>query len=323
MKVKVSQLKPNPYRRMNHYPIDREKVEALKNSISETEFWDNILARQTSDGFEIAYGHHRLFALQELGIKEVEIPVKNLSDSRMLQIMANENHDDWHSSPAVINETVAAAKEYLDGELARCESWELLNKNIKQLFESKERFSQIKNSDNGVGQTTILKFLGKNWKQWQIQEALEIIREDSKVSRTAYEKFPTQTQAQAFKSAVKTFNVPKTVQKKIAKTIIKEGIGKRDIPARVATLSKPIREIEHGKLPPLKPPPDLNDALFGTIGFMQSLINNIQAIQKKAGVENVLQYANDEIKSKYIKTGKEVQNKIASSIGIDQKLIKN
>src|SRR5574343_646837 len=144
---------------MNHYPIDREKVEALKNSIQETEFWGNILARPAGNDFEIAYGHHRLFALQELGEKEVEIQVRKLSDSRMLQIMANENHDNWHSSPAVINETVAAAKEYLDGELARCESWERVNTFIKSLFESPESFTKTKQT--GVGQTTILKFLEK------------------------------------------------------------------------------------------------------------------------------------------------------------------
>ena len=45
MKVFVDSLLPNPYRNIEKYPIDREKVEALKISIGETSFWDNILAR--------------------------------------------------------------------------------------------------------------------------------------------------------------------------------------------------------------------------------------------------------------------------------------
>ena len=119
MKIQVDQLRPNPYRRMEKYPINREKVESLKISITETDFWDNILVRRVKGGFEIAYGHHRLIALQELGIKEVELPVKELDNGLMIKIMANENLTEWHSNPAVINETVHAARDYLNSELAK------------------------------------------------------------------------------------------------------------------------------------------------------------------------------------------------------------
>lgn len=37
-------------------------------------------------------------------------------------------------------------------------------------IENGQAFAKLK--DNGVGQTTLLKFLGGNWKQWRIQEAL-------------------------------------------------------------------------------------------------------------------------------------------------------
>lgn len=43
---------------------------------------------------ELAYGHHRLIALQELGIEAVDIPVKELDDAIMLQVMVNENTTD-------------------------------------------------------------------------------------------------------------------------------------------------------------------------------------------------------------------------------------
>jgi len=48
MKIQVNKIKPNPYRRMESYPIDKEKVESLKTSIKETSFWDNILVREIS-----------------------------------------------------------------------------------------------------------------------------------------------------------------------------------------------------------------------------------------------------------------------------------
>jgi len=114
MKVLVENLVENPFRKLEKYPIDPYKVEALKISIGETTFWDNILTRERNGKYQIAYGHHRLIALRELKIKEVDIPVKDISDADMIRIMANENMDDWNLSPAIINETVAVAKEYLD-----------------------------------------------------------------------------------------------------------------------------------------------------------------------------------------------------------------
>ena len=92
----------------------------------------------------------------------------------MIKIMANENLEDWKASPAVYTETVMVAKEYLDGELAKCEGWESLNKNIKTLFARSDGFINAKRQ--GVGQTTLLKFLGKNWKQWVIQDALNTLK---------------------------------------------------------------------------------------------------------------------------------------------------
>ncbi len=63
-----------------------------------------------------------------------------------------------------INETVFAAKEFLDGELAGKE-WEDSLKYMRVLFDSKHAYQQAKNKKTGVGEPTILKFLGGNWKQ--------------------------------------------------------------------------------------------------------------------------------------------------------------
>jgi hypothetical protein len=39
--VRIKNLKPNPFRRTTEYPIQRKKVDALKESIESTEFWGN------------------------------------------------------------------------------------------------------------------------------------------------------------------------------------------------------------------------------------------------------------------------------------------
>jgi hypothetical protein len=239
MLVQVSKIDSNPYRRIDKYPINREKVEALKCSINQTGFWDNILLRQNGERFQLAYGHHRLTAIKELGIESVDVPVKVLDDATMLRVMANENMDEWKASPAVINETVLAAKEFIDAELAKYETWEEArsDKNIRALFNSQEDWATPKG--RGAGRDTILAFLGGNWKQWMIQEALETIKSDKegKVDRRAAETLQSIKSAQSFKAAVKEYDIPYEDQKEIAEKIVADG---RDSKREVA---KAVQEI--------------------------------------------------------------------------------
>ena len=229
MKINLSQLEANPFRKISKYPIDREKVKQLKTSIEETTFWDNILARPhpTKKGIlQMAYGHHRWIALKELKVKTVDIPVRSLDDAAMIRIMASENLDTWRASPAVVNETVLTTKEFLDAELKKCDSWDRVNKSIKTMFKSNSEYQNCRK--NGVGQTTILKFLGKSWKQSEIQFALEILKDDS-VDREAVESFKNRYQATEFRVAVKEAKIPVRSQKEVAKKIKSKVNGGRAI----------------------------------------------------------------------------------------------
>ena len=227
MKVKVKDLVPNPYRNMEKYPIDPYKVEALKNSIGELEFWDNLLAREKDGKYEIAYGHHRLIALQELGIEEVEIPVRKLDDSTMIQIMANENMDQWKLLPSIVLQTVEIARDFLNAELRKYESWEECPRSLINLLslDGRHTFEDLKSK--GVGQTTLLKFLGRNWVQSRIQFALETLDAED-VSRKAIETFKIVSTAREFKKAIKevakeeSIPISKKKQEEVA-----EGVQKR------------------------------------------------------------------------------------------------
>jgi ParB-like chromosome segregation protein Spo0J len=188
MQIEVEQIVPNPFRDLVRYPLQDARVTALMDSIDQTEFWDNILLRvkpgETSI-YELAYGHHRLAALKRLGVKTIDVPVKVLDDATMLKIMGTENHENWSLTPGLVNETVKAAKDFIEAELAKFDTWEEFqggsNKFIRPLVPEKGTFQLIKK--NGAGQTTILKFLGNNWKQWQVQEALKIVRADEVAQR--------------------------------------------------------------------------------------------------------------------------------------------
>jgi len=219
MIVQVKDIRPNPYRRIDKYPIDRAKVDALKSSISDTGFWDNILARD-NNGIEIAYGHHRLQAIKELGITEVDIPVKNIDDATMIKIMANENMDDWKTDTSIIVETVSVAKDYLDGLLLN--DWESLPNVRERVFESKEMFNQLKN--NGVGTTIILRFLGSGWKKHHIETALSILNKEKQnlIDREAVESFKTEHHAKVFTEQMVQKKVPVEKQKEYVQQIIKD-----------------------------------------------------------------------------------------------------
>ena len=67
MAVAVKDLLPNPYRKIERYQLQPERLNALVRSIKDTSFWDNILARPNPDGsetYQIAYGHHRVEAVK-------------------------------------------------------------------------------------------------------------------------------------------------------------------------------------------------------------------------------------------------------------------
>ena len=117
MKVKVKDVSPNPYRNIEHYPLNKDKIIALTQSIEKTGFWDNLVAREVNGKIEIAYGHHRIEALrlaEGFGYDfEFELPIKEIDNGTMIQIMANENMQEWSHSIGVIDETVKVAKEYL------------------------------------------------------------------------------------------------------------------------------------------------------------------------------------------------------------------
>lgn len=248
MKIGVRDVEANPYRKISTYPIDAAKVEALKTSIRETDFWDNVLVRRkpgAAGKYELAYGHHRLTALRELGIKEIDIPVKDLDDATMLRIMAGENMDIYKSDPKVINETVQVAKEFIDAELAKYETWgELakkagvftsllcsMSKESKGQYPPKWYFNQAK--AQGAGRNIICSFLGGNWKEHMVRNALLFLHDDT-IDRKAIEKFPTMEQAKDFRKALKRYEIPIEEQSAVADAIIQEKqSSKREIPNAV------------------------------------------------------------------------------------------
>lgn len=212
MKVQIKHLEPNPYRDMENYPISEEKVQRLADSINQTGFWDNILARKSNGKIQIAYGHHRLIALRKVmkPNDEVDIPVKGLDDATMIKVMANENMEDWKTSPSVIDETVRVTKRFLEDH----------PEELKRLVPMGSNLSV-------AGAGPITDFLG--WNIYRVKHSLERLGliDEGIVEPEAVKVLPTERAARDFVKAVKQFKPTPFQQKKAAEQIASMAKGDR------------------------------------------------------------------------------------------------
>ena len=213
MKIQIKQLEPNPYRDMDHYPISEEKVQRLIASINQTGFWDNIPVRKHGDTYQISYGHHRLMALRRVmkPTDEIDAPVKPIGDATMLQMMANENMDEWKTSPGVIDETVRVTQTFL-----------------REHPEEKKKLLAARRVTI-TGAPLIALFLG--WPERRVSDSLDRLglMENEDVQKKkgvvldadAVHGMPTDFAARKYTAAVKTFKPTKEQQKRAAAIIAK------------------------------------------------------------------------------------------------------
>jgi len=209
MKIQIQNLEPNPYRDMSNYPIDQEKIQSLKNSIEQTGFWDNILARQSNGKFQIAYGHHRLEVLKQVlkPTDEIDIPVKKLSDALMIKIMAKENDNDWQTNVAITDETVRVTKKFLEENTEEINNF---HTGVEKSQWSKESFK-------------IANFL--DWSEHKVFDSLQRIGmiKSGKIEKDVIESMPHEKAAKRFTSAVKKYpEVTIPEQRTIAEKLHKE-----------------------------------------------------------------------------------------------------
>ena len=77
---------------------------------------------------------------------------------------------------AIMNETILAVKEYLDGQLAKYKTWDEAqgDKFITLICGHQGGFTELKKE--GAGRKAILSFLGPEWKRSIVQIALSILK---------------------------------------------------------------------------------------------------------------------------------------------------
>lgn len=105
--------------------------------------------------------------------------------------MANENMAEWKPAPGVVIETVKAAKDFIEAELAKYGSWEEVAKVsvCGHLFETSASFAQAK-GEQGIGIRQIHAFLGHQWSRYLIENTLSVIRQEETAARKKAERHP-------------------------------------------------------------------------------------------------------------------------------------
>lgn len=217
MKIKVRDVHPNPYRNIEHYPLNKAKIMSLTSSIEKTGFWDNLVGREVDGKVQIAYGHHRIEALRlatGYGYDfEFDLPIKDIDDGTMIQIMANENMQEWGHDISVIDETVKVTKKYLED-------------NFDFLAAKKSNNTKANNVKAASGKD-IAEFLG--WPNHKVTTSLRRIEaiEGGKVSEVALKTFEPE-KSKHFLSSVSKHDFTKKEQEDIAKELVKDDVSRND-----------------------------------------------------------------------------------------------
>jgi ParB-like nuclease domain len=120
--IPLDDVLSNPYRQMTRYPFDESKITALLQSIDNSGFWDGSIQGRPSPTepgkVEIAFGHHRIEAARRRPMDAVGIVVADRSNALMLQMMANENRDEFKHDAWIGVETIASVVDaYGRGEI--------------------------------------------------------------------------------------------------------------------------------------------------------------------------------------------------------------
>ncbi|MBA7579084.1 hypothetical protein ES695_08845 [Candidatus Atribacteria bacterium 1244-E10-H5-B2] len=275
MKVQIKDLKPNPFRDMKNYPINQEKIQSLTNSINQTGFWDNILARKNNGNIEIAYGHHRLVVLKKLFKPDdyVDIPMKELDDSTMIKIMANENDESWGTNPKIIDETVKTVRKYLfhHGEAIKTKT---PKKNI-DYFRTPLAFQ-------------IHEFLNGNWSEIRVYLSLERLGliERGELDKEAIELLPTERSARDFVKATKQIkNVTPEQQREAAKNIIRnQSFGESSV--KSALLDEKYKDMETEKSEREKVRIKARDFVHGIAKDLEKINEKIEELIKRKSEPN-------------------------------------
>lgn len=109
MKFALTDVVPNPFRDLQRFGYQEWRITKLMDRISSNGFDANVVGRVRDGKLQLAFGHHRVEALNRLGWTDAEFIVEELTDEQMLSKMVQDNDAEFPHYLEVVFEAVEAA----------------------------------------------------------------------------------------------------------------------------------------------------------------------------------------------------------------------
>jgi len=178
--IPINKIKPNPFRDLRLFPIDKAQIGDLKESINEFGFFGGLVGRKVDGFVELCFGHSRFEALKRAGETSVEVLIKDFDDDEMVAVMVTENATQSGSNPAAIMNECAAAMRRLVVILLEMDFSRVREKYGTRLFDGKAGFERARGKllaridnpekDGGLGEPLIRAYLGGDGAYRSFQE---------------------------------------------------------------------------------------------------------------------------------------------------------
>jgi hypothetical protein len=180
--IPLELIQSNPFRDFDLHPIDREQVAKLQASINSDGFWASVVAREVDGRYQIAFGHHRIEAARGLGMADVPIEVRDLSDWQMVRMLASENATQRGSTAAACLDAVAAISRVLAFNLLRWDEATLV-RNITGVDFDYRTCRGMLEAGEGIGRSCVMAFAPKDaFTLTQVNEALAVLKQSGRMA---------------------------------------------------------------------------------------------------------------------------------------------
>jgi hypothetical protein len=116
MKVKISQLKPNPFKKeINGGRLNKAQVDVIKANIKELGLMGSLAVFKKGNDYYLINGHHRTQALKETFGKDyqVEVVVHKYDDEQVMRGMVIENLTQRGNDFREVNENLVMVRNHL------------------------------------------------------------------------------------------------------------------------------------------------------------------------------------------------------------------
>jgi len=176
--IPLTVIRPNPYRNLDLYPLDRVQVAKLAESMKTNgDPWPGIIGRRVGDAVEIAFGHHRLEAARNLGVTHLPVEIRPLTDMMMAVMLAAENGTQRDSGLAPCLDAVAGMSMVLAEELMETGRG-------TPTSHSKGQAKRAMQNGNGIGWRQIMQQLPKGlYSRNQVNESLSLLKRSGRMAR--------------------------------------------------------------------------------------------------------------------------------------------